>query len=162
MTSRTYIAWLTSCVQHLRCSWASTTAWWRCSHPLQGRNWLAPSGSSEAGCSTMQHQKLDDFDGDWNHQLIWVVCDIAAYFMENGWNMAQIWIDVSEKMENHSKLLNYQRVPQFMVCYDILWQFMTKKTKQWYYWEYMIHQWPWDIQKMERLTSKNLINLYSH
>ena len=47
--------------------------------------------------------------------------------MENGWNMAQIWIDVSEKMENHSKLLNYQRVPQFMVCYDILWQFMTKK-----------------------------------
>jgi hypothetical protein len=26
----------------------------------------------------------------------------------------------------------------------------------------MIHQWPWDIQKLERLTSKNLINLYSH
>ena len=129
MTSRTYIAWLTSCVQHLRCSWASTTAWWRCSHPLQGRNWLAPSGSSEAGCSTMQHQKLDDFDGDWNHQFIWVVYDIAAYFMENGWEMAQIWIDVSEKMENnHSKLLNYQRVPQFMACYDILWQFMTKKN----------------------------------
>ena len=42
--------------------------------------------------------------------------------MENGWNMAQIWIDVSEKMENHSKLLNYQRVPQF---YGVLWYSMA-------------------------------------
>jgi uncharacterized OsmC-like protein len=60
-----------------------------------------------------------------------VVYDIAAYFMENGWKMAQIWIDVSEKMENnHSKLLYFQWEPQFMAWYDILWQFMTKKTKQ--------------------------------